>query len=636
MFLTGVMSHALEFEVDGVLYSTNEDGESTVTASHTTFAEYRDLLVVPADVTYDGASYKVTRVGDGDGAWRARHIVLSEGIEEIGDRAFTRINGVRTIDVPCSVVKLGSWAFHGEYVDCECEDAFVPQEVIFRSTNGLLNCGGQSAIELFGVLCDETKIYIPKGQKQLLPASFVDEIRNLIEMDFDYAYVPLVREGVQWVNLWQRAVAEGEADEYCVSMLEFRGTQEVEGMTYHKLYFTTLDKNVDEAAVVDEGEPVALMREDAGTVYSIQLQAIHSRRLNSDDTGETLAYDFNEPANSFLCKFFNQLELSSSEVVIDGLRCKRHVFASLDVVEQVGYDGEDAMLLPFKGGVTDGSSFGLAYVRKDGRVIYEGKRYNDYLSLHAADYEYVPLVREGVQWVHFWSRPWALDPTDRLATPYVYEFSGTEEIGGEEYAKLYGYLEGGSIDETEEPMAYVRERDKVVYRRWDKVGPDEIIYDFNNMANAVPEESRGEWYENGNYTYVVEDIVVDGRLRKMHNFDGCVVIEGVGALNNNASIMDGLFPAIPSDGSSNGLSHVVEHGDIVVEGERRADYLAWGSGDANGDGLVNGADVTALYAYLLCTPDDDEYPFATIGMDLNRDGYLSGADVTALYNLLLN
>ena len=436
MFLTGVMSHALEFEVDGVLYSTNEDDENTVTASHTTFADYRNLLVVPADVTFDGTSYKVTRVGDGDGAWLARHIVLSEGIEKIEDNAFTKVNGVRTIDVPCSVVKLGEWAFHGEYIDCECEDAFVPQEIYFRSADGLLNCGGQSAIELFGVLCGETKIYIPKGQKQLLPASFVDEIRNLIEMDFDYAYVP--------------------------------------------------------------------------------------------------------------------------------------------------------------------------------------------------------LVREGVQWVHFWSRPWALDPTDRLATPYVYEFSGTEEIGGEEYAKLYGYLEGGSIDETEEPMAYVRERDKVVYRRWDKVGPDEIIYDFNNMANAVPEESRGEWYENGNYTYVVEDIVVDGRLRKMHNFDGCVVIEGVGALNNNASIMDGLFPAIPSDGSSNGLSHVVEHGDIVVEGERRADYLAWGSGDANGDGLVNGADVTALYAYLLCTPDDDEYPFATIGMDLNRDGYLSGADVTALYNLLLN
>ena len=53
-------------------------------------------------------------------------------------------------------------------------------------------------------------------------------------------------------------------------------------------------------------------------------------------------------------------------------------------------------------------------------------------------------------------------------------------------------------------------------------------------------------------------------------------------------------------------------------------------GDVNGDGLVSGADVTALYNVLL----DD----ATVNgnADVNGDGVVSGADVTALYNLLLN
>ena len=52
-------------------------------------------------------------------------------------------------------------------------------------------------------------------------------------------------------------------------------------------------------------------------------------------------------------------------------------------------------------------------------------------------------------------------------------------------------------------------------------------------------------------------------------------------------------------------------------------------GDVNGDGIVSGADVTALYNVLLdgAIPNGDA--------DVNGDGVVSGADVTALYNLLL-
>ena len=53
-------------------------------------------------------------------------------------------------------------------------------------------------------------------------------------------------------------------------------------------------------------------------------------------------------------------------------------------------------------------------------------------------------------------------------------------------------------------------------------------------------------------------------------------------------------------------------------------------GDVNGDGIVSGADVTALYNVLL----DDATPGGNA--DVNGDGIVSGADVTALYNLLLN
>lgn len=52
-------------------------------------------------------------------------------------------------------------------------------------------------------------------------------------------------------------------------------------------------------------------------------------------------------------------------------------------------------------------------------------------------------------------------------------------------------------------------------------------------------------------------------------------------------------------------------------------------GDVNYDGIMNGADVTALYSLLLDgTPVVGE-------ADINGDGIINGADVTALYNLLL-
>ena len=53
-------------------------------------------------------------------------------------------------------------------------------------------------------------------------------------------------------------------------------------------------------------------------------------------------------------------------------------------------------------------------------------------------------------------------------------------------------------------------------------------------------------------------------------------------------------------------------------------------GDVNGDGLVSGADVTALYNVLLVNAS------VAGNADVNGDGVVSGADVTALYNLLLN
>ena len=55
------------------------------------------------------------------------------------------------------------------------------------------------------------------------------------------------------------------------------------------------------------------------------------------------------------------------------------------------------------------------------------------------------------------------------------------------------------------------------------------------------------------------------------------------------------------------------------------------TGDVNGDGSVNAADVTALYNYIL---NGDETYLAN--SDVNGDGAVNAGDVTAVYNIILN
>ena len=69
----------------------------------------------------------------------------------------------------------------------------------------------------------------------------------------------------------------------------------------------------------------------------------------------------------------------------------------------------------------------------------------------------------------------------------------------------------------------------------------------------------------------------------------------------------------------------LENGKLVITKSQPAVQ----KGDVNGDGIVNGSDVTALYNVLL---DDAE---VAGDPDVNGDGVVSGSDVTALYNILL-
>lgn len=74
-----------------------------------------------------------------------------------------------------------------------------------------------------------------------------------------------------------------------------------------------------------------------------------------------------------------------------------------------------------------------------------------------------------------------------------------------------------------------------------------------------------------------------------------------------------------------------EHYSVyVIDATKTADnVIPKIRGDVNGDGILSGADVTALYNVLLDGVEVAGDP------DVNGDGIVNGSDVTALYNLLL-
>ena len=85
-------------------------------------------------------------------------------------------------------------------------------------------------------------------------------------------------------------------------------------------------------------------------------------------------------------------------------------------------------------------------------------------------------------------------------------------------------------------------------------------------------------------------------------------------------------------------NHHVQQGgwQTIALVNQHVDWLAqqWGYyylGDVNNDEVVNGADVTSLYKYLL----EGDDPLGESCPDVNGDGMVNGADVTALYEILL-
>ena len=118
MLLSGVSMNAsaLDFEIDGLYYNVNEDGQ-TVTLSSVDYeyhSLYGDSIIVPSTVSHEGVSYEVT--GIGQGAFYdlfVTYVSIPATIETIDRFAFYWLKAVKDLELPARLRSIGEYAFYG-------------------------------------------------------------------------------------------------------------------------------------------------------------------------------------------------------------------------------------------------------------------------------------------------------------------------------------------------------------------------------------------------------------------------------------------------------------------------------------------------------------------------------------------
>ena len=114
LFITSasVMS-AYDFKVNGICYNKTSSNTVEVTYEDIMNNTYTGSVTIPANVTYSGATYKVTAIG-GAAFYMCTgltNVSMPNTITKIDDMAFEKCSGLTSVTIPNSVTTLGIDAF---------------------------------------------------------------------------------------------------------------------------------------------------------------------------------------------------------------------------------------------------------------------------------------------------------------------------------------------------------------------------------------------------------------------------------------------------------------------------------------------------------------------------------------------
>lgn len=172
LWTTGAML-AYDFESGGIYYDL-VDGNARVAQSDWE-NRYSGTITIPSTVTYDGAEYAVTGIGESAfSATDVTEINIPESVTFIGSGAFTSCHSLTSLIMPAGLEVLQGNAF---------DNCVNLQKLVMQGQNPPAECGWQNL--------DNTVIYVPEGCLSNYINMFPwDNYRiNLVEGDGSVDYV---------------------------------------------------------------------------------------------------------------------------------------------------------------------------------------------------------------------------------------------------------------------------------------------------------------------------------------------------------------------------------------------------------------------------------------------------------------
>ena len=142
---------AQDFEIDGIYYNISSSANKAVEVtckgeySYEYSNEYTGNVVIPESVTYNGATYSVTSIGE-DAFYDCSgltSIEIPNSVTSIGSHAFFGCDGLTSITIPNSVTSIGEWAFF------ECDgltSIVIPNSVTSIGKYAFCHCDGLTSV----------------------------------------------------------------------------------------------------------------------------------------------------------------------------------------------------------------------------------------------------------------------------------------------------------------------------------------------------------------------------------------------------------------------------------------------------------------------------------------------------------
>ena len=117
LFLATFSAQATIYDGESLLnYNIFDDGTAEVAPSPTYDGDNIKELVIPAEITYNGKSYKVTKIGDRAFSpinYQFPKVSGGANITTIGANAFKGLTSLTTVDLSGTVTSIGEYAFDG-------------------------------------------------------------------------------------------------------------------------------------------------------------------------------------------------------------------------------------------------------------------------------------------------------------------------------------------------------------------------------------------------------------------------------------------------------------------------------------------------------------------------------------------